>query len=287
MKIKIALFFLIILAINSFSEENLISIDTRKNITQDFLVSIESDNPKAVVLLFPGGSGRLKLYKDKNEWSLNNFLIRSREYFVKEDFIVVSMDAPSDKRDKNGMYYGFRTSDEHLVDIVSVIKYVKEKYNKPIWVVGTSRGTESVSNLAIKTKKLINGLVLTSSITVANQKGASLTNMHLEEISIPTLVIAHNNDECRITPPSGAKMIYAMLKSDMKVTYNNEKENISSTSGSKVIYEMLKENINKELKYFDGGESEGNPCKAFAHHGYFKIEKEVVKYISSFIENNI
>jgi hypothetical protein len=39
----------------------------------------------------------------------------------------------------------------------------------------------------------------------------------------------------------------------------------------------------KELIAFKGGESRGDPCDAFAYHGYNGIEREVVARIAGWI----
>ena len=39
----------------------------------------------------------------------------------------------------------------------------------------------------------------------------------------------------------------------------------------------------KELLSFDGGTSKGDPCEAFAHHGYAGIEGEVVAKIGAWV----
>ena len=39
----------------------------------------------------------------------------------------------------------------------------------------------------------------------------------------------------------------------------------------------------KALLAFEGGESRGDPCEAFAHHGFNGIEREVVFRIAEWI----
>ena len=39
----------------------------------------------------------------------------------------------------------------------------------------------------------------------------------------------------------------------------------------------------KELLAFTGGVSTGDPCQAFAHHGYNGLEDEVVRQISAWV----
>lgn len=55
--------------------------------------------------------------------------------------------------------------------------------------------------------KKTDGLVLTSSMSVSNRKGIAVTEMPLEKITVPTLVVAHRQDGCSKTPPEGAAQI--------------------------------------------------------------------------------
>ena len=124
---------------------------------------------------------------------------------------------------------------------------------------GTSRGTESATNLAINSKQKPDGLVLTSSMSEENNGGSSVTEMYLDQIKIPTLVVANEDDECRHTPPEGADDIAAMLTASKKV----------------------------EVKMFSGGDDPiSKPCRALSYHGFLGIEDDVVSHISDFIKSN-
>ena len=191
-------------------------------------------------------------------WGNNNFLVRTREKFVDKGFIVAVVDAPSDHQIKPGMLFGFRDSDEHITDIDHVIAYLKKQATLPVWLVGTSRGTESAANIAIESKQNPHGLILTSSMSVENNKGTAVTEMELEKITMPTFIVAHEDDGCHVTPPEGAQE----------------------------IKEMLTNSKNAEIKMFSGGDETGKPCKAMSYHGFLEIEDAVVNAISKFIKSN-
>lgn len=246
---------LIFLSTYLFSQE-LITLKTRDGIKQRFLLNETSANAKAVAILFSGGSGKLNFYKDKNDWNLGNFLIRSRELFNQNDIITLSVDSPS--KQKEGLANGFRTSKEHLEDISFVINYAKKNYpNLPLWLIGTSRGTVSAAYNAINQEN-INGLVLTSSLSIESKNTKPVTNLELDKLIIPTLLVQHEEDKCRVTPPSGAKEIFDKLT------------NVKS----------------KDLKFFTGGETKGKDCGPNSYHGFLGIEEEVVKYISDWIKSH-
>ena len=256
-------FVLILIAPQStHATEEIVSLDTRKNVKQQILL-IEPENPIANIILFAGGNGILKLTpgngKSVFKKGKNNFLVRSRGLFSQNSFTVAVVDAPSDRSDGNGMLFGFRTSAEHTEDIDHVISFLRKRNDKPVWLIGTSRGTESAAYAAIHSKHSPNGLVLTSSMTENNDKGIPIRELALDRITVPVLIVAHNDDDCRVTDPAGAVDIKEKLTNTKKV----------------------------EVKYFKGGLSrKSNVCGALSPHGFYGIEEEVVDFISSFIKNN-
>lgn len=256
-------YFLLYICFSCFSitimADETVVLSTRDGVTQRILW-MPRDDAVASVILFPGGGGRIKITDDGDIKIGGNFLVRTRDDFVNQKLNVAVFDAPSDHYTKKGMKTDFfRASTEHAEDISAVIDYIKKQDTVPIWLVGTSRGTESAANGAIRLADKIDGLVLTSSMTEENKKGVSLPEMQLHDIKVPTLVVHHEDDECRVTTPEGAVGIKDAL-----------------TSVSKVV-----------LKYFSGGDEPiSNPCKAKSAHGYLGIENEVVKYIADFIKTS-
>jgi len=240
------------------ADANLVSLDTRPGVVQDILVEQPNDS-KANLILFAGGKGKIKLSTSKYKTN-NNFLIRSRHLFAASNFITVLVDAPSDKQGKLGMLKGFRNSQQHLQDIEVVIDYIRSLNNKPIWLVGTSRGTESAAYVAVNLNSKIDGLVLTSSISKTNNKGTSVTDLDLDKLTVPVLAIHHKNDKCKTTKPEVIKDIH-------RKSYNSSRV---------------------ETRLFTGGDTpkSNNPCQARTYHGYFGIEDEVINFITSFINQN-
>ncbi len=241
------------------AQEELVTLEPRPGVSQKFLLT-KPDNPVASAILFAGGHGALNVSHHSGQtqfgWGMKNFLVRTRKDFAKHGLVIATVDAPSDR--KHGMYYGFRNSAQHVTDIETVIAYLKKSAGVPVWLIGTSRGTESAAYVAIHSKEEIGGLVLTSSMTEWNKKGQTVTSMALDQIKVPTLVVAHKDDECRFTPAAGAEKIAERLVNSPKV----------------------------EVKYFRGGYMpESKPCKALSAHGFFGIESRVVAAIADFIKS--
>ncbi len=255
---KLAFSLLLSFTVLPINAAELISLDTRVGVQQKFIL-MKPEKPVASVILFAGGKGALNITSSSTiNRGRRNFLVRSRELFLDKGFMVAVVDAPSDHQEKPWMFFGFRDSDEHVTDIDHVIKYLKEQANVPVWLVGTSRGTESAATIAIESKQKPHGLILTSSMTEENDKGSAITEMALEKITMPTLITAHEDDGCNKTPPEGAEEIKEMLTNVKKV----------------------------EIKMFTGGDETGKPCRAMSFHGYLDIEEIVVDHISKFIKAN-
>lgn len=236
-----------------------VDLTTRGDVTQRFLW-MPRDGAIASVILFSGGKGKIKVTDDGDIDKGGNFLVRSRSKFANHKLNVAVFDAPSDHYGKKGMKTdNFRYSNEHAEDIAAVVTYIKKKVNTPVWLVGTSRGTESAANGAISLIGQIDGLILTASMTEENNQGVSLPEMELHKITVPTLIISHEDDACHVTPPDGSEDIKDGLTKAPKV----------------------------EIKFFSGGdEPRSKPCKAKSAHGFLGIEGEVVTYIADFIKTN-
>ncbi|MBI4194433.1 MAG: hypothetical protein HY526_05075 [Betaproteobacteria bacterium] len=84
--------------------------------------------------------------------------------------------------------------------------------------------------------------------------------MSIGAIRIPTLVVHHENDECRICLFPDVKPLMAGLKSAPK---------------------------SRLLAFTGGGPPRGNPCEARHYHGFIGIEDEVVKAIADWIKASL
>jgi len=213
-------------------------------------------DPLAVAVLFAGGKGAMQLSQDGAiGWGRGNFLIRARPLFSRNGIITAIIDAPSDHpRDLDN---GFRSSPEHAADIGAVIGHLRQTYQVPVWLVGTSRGTVSVANAAARTGgRKPDGIVLTASVLVANRRGGQLFDFDLGAIALPVLIAHHRGDRCRVTPPDKIAALTAALKRARPL---------------------------KTLLY-EGGIATGNPCKARHYHGFNGIEDQVIADIAAWIK---
>lgn len=224
------------------------TVSPRPNASVRFLFLPQEHSVGSVIML-PGGTGYIGILDDGNIPEPGNFLVRTREMWRAQGFQVAIVDAPSDEP---GMSDGFRRSAEHSIDLAAVAAFLKQRAPVPVWLVGTSRGTISAAAAAIHLGESIDGVVLTSSMV----RGDSLLGLELERLSKPVLVVHHRDDVCKETPFSGVRRLLDRL-----------------------THAQVKALIAEE-----GGISQGNPCGAFAHHGYNGIESKVVKDIADWIQ---
>ncbi len=235
-----------------------VDIPTRAGVTQRFLL-LTPVAPKAAVILMAGGNGGLQIDSNGSmRWGGNNFLVRTRQMFADQGFLVAVVDAPSD-RQGGPFLSGFRQTPEHVEDIKSVIAWIRTQSGLPVWLVGTSRGTQSAAfvGIALSGAGGPDGLVLTSSILV-DPKGRSVNAMRLSELHIPVLVVHHEQDGCKLCP--------------------------FQETGT--LMEQLTNAPRKELLSIKGGDSFGDPCEGRAHHGFNGLDSQVVAQMTAWMLRN-
>ncbi len=246
-------------------ESTLISLQTPRGAKQAFIL-IKPQNPVAAVILFAGGHGALGLKSATTmAWGAQNFLVRTRDQFASQGFMVAVADAPSDHQGARGMNAVFRMSSAHANDIGAIVSYLKKQANVPVWLVGTSMGTFSAAGGGLDLKT-IDGVVLTSTITrshpnwnIRQSHPHGVASMRLSAITAPTLIVSHRNDGCDITPASDAPKLTKALTKSRKV----------------------------DVVLLDGGNApKSEPCQALAQHGFYGIEDRAVARIAQFIKAN-
>ena len=151
---------------------------------------------------------------------------------------------------------GFRQRPEHAADIKAVIAWVRSQANVPVWLVGTSRGTQSAAYVATRLEGADgpDGLVLSSTI-LSDDKGRPVPAMPLESLRIPVLVVHHEQDGCSHCAFSQIPVLMQKLESLPK----------------------------KQLLAFKGGANRGDACEAQSYHGFNGLENEVVAQTAGWI----
>ncbi len=234
-------------------QEQFVNLPTREGVTVPTWV-ITPRSARASVILFAGGGGKLQISEDGIRRK-GNFLIRSRHLFTEHGYMVLIPGVPTDQGD----LHLFRTSSEHAHDIKSMISWLrKHNPNKPVWLVGTSRGVLSVAGVAarLSPEHGPDGIILSASVTRPSNGGAdSLQDVDLEKVIVPTLLVHHEQDECYVTPF----------------------EDIPDLLGE---FNLVK---HKEIKSYQGGLNNGHECRAKSYHGFNGLEDMVVKDMSDWM----
>jgi hypothetical protein len=237
--------------------QKVIDIPTRAGVTQRF-VYLAPQNPSAAVILFAGGHGGLQIFQNGGfNWGEGNFLVRTRQLFAEHGLSVAVVDAPSD-RQSAPFLSGFRQTPEHVADIKAVIAWLRHEANIPVWLIGTSRGTQSAAFIATQLGAGDggpDGLVLTSTI-LSDRGSRPVPAMALQQLAISVLVVHHEQDGCKLCAYSEIPALMEKLSSAPR----------------------------KELLTMKGGNSRGDPCEAFAYHGFNGLEQEAVARIAAWIQ---
>jgi len=238
-----------------------VTVKTQRGVTQPFLFMMP-DKPKAGVILFVGGDGVLKLSGSGSIGeNKNNFLVRTFDTFTDQGLMVALVDVPSDMEKGNAV---FRIGTKHAGDMVSVIKYMQQQTNVPIWLVGTSMGSFSAASIAIKKQNLVAGLVLTSSVTrpekslkITKDYPDGVAGLNLKKFKKPALIVSHGKDTCEHSPPGDAAKLKSKLSNSPRV----------------------------DVVLLDGGKGrKSDVCEGLSRHGFYGIESDAVKAIAAFIQ---
>ena len=72
---------------------------------------------------------------------------------------------------------------------------------------GASRGTISAAALGASLGDIVQGFVLSSTVTNADRMGTGLSAFDFGSIKVPVLLVHHRDDGCRSSPYSGAERL--------------------------------------------------------------------------------
>lgn len=228
-------------------------LPTREGVTQSYLLSAPAaGEARAVAILLPGGAGKVDLERETARKVLDrgNFLVRTRRLFAGHGIAAAVMDAPSDQ--PRGMQDEFRLGGAHTEDIAKVAADLRARFpGLPLYLVGTSRGTISAAAAGARLGKGPDGVVLTSTVFLANRRGRpGLSGFDFSSIPVPLLFVHHVDDECNVTPYSAARRLA-------------DRYPLVSVSG--------------------GLPAQSQPCDAMSAHGFLGKEAETIGAIANWM----
>lgn len=208
---------------------------------------------KAVLVLLTGGDGHLDIRADGTIRIAGNFLVRTRERWAAQGFLVLIPDTPAGRPS----LADYRTSDGYKAVLAGIVAYAKSLSDKPIWLMGTSAGTPGALFGAASLGEVVHGAAISSAITLPSGNNRdTVFSVALERIRQPVLIQRHTDDHCFVTPPGNAPRIQSALTGAAAVA----------------------------LQSFSGGlPPASSPCEARAQHGFYGIEGEVVQAASGWM----
>lgn len=228
--------------------------------------TVAAEEGQISLVLLVGGGGHLNFDANGCPCALRgNSLVRSLPHFHSAGFATALVDAPSDHPGEDGLK-GFRLSSKHATDLGIVIADVRQRNKGPVWLVGTSRGTISAVNAAVRLtgSASADGLVLTSAVTSGGKGGKrpwavqTVFDVRLETIRMPVQVIGHAADDCPRTPPRLMNRITART--------NGAREQVVTVTGG------------------PGSKHTGlEACQSRTPHGFIDQEAVVASGIARFI----
>jgi len=212
--------------------------------------------PKAVIIMLPGGAGDVGLTLNGDIRHDTNFVIRTRKLWIARGYAVLIPDT-IDRANLRGL----RSSSRYERVIGRLVTFADDAVAAPVFLLGTSQGAIAAMNGAARAPQgSLAGLILTEAVSVQGGSHETVFDAAPEDVRIPALVVANRDDKCRVAPPDMAsKIAAAMHKSpDVKVI---------TVSGGTVL--------------------SARDCDSLSPHGYYGIEDRVVGVISDWIEGHL
>ncbi|MEY4099435.1 MAG: hypothetical protein RL300_606 [Pseudomonadota bacterium] len=216
-------------------------------------------NPKAkaTLVFIPGGEAHRGLTPETND--VRNPFDRMLKSLADPsitagNFNVVFFDSPSPMVDTT-MFPVSRTRPDHLSRIHSTVQFFYEKLQKPVWLMGHSRGGTSVTEYYKYLQNKGQASLVSGLIYSAGSDGSSLG----DKTPIPVLLLLHEKDGCR-TPAATQKIF----------------DDLREQGNDKTAFSIIKTGIS----------AAGDPCRS-GYHMYLGAQEEVTGIIDSFVAQHI
>ena len=214
--------------------------------------------PRAVLLMMPGGEGQIGLRPDSalDTPPRNSFGVIPRRLvdpqLTSGALHVVAVDSPYDLG--YGAQLPLRAARDHLVRIQSVVQFYREHFGLPVWVMGHSNGgfsiAEFVKHLKGRNKEdLVAGLIFSAARTSSNFGDGPF--------QWPALFVVSAEDGCTGTSAEGNERLYQRFR----------ERNAAPTEFVQVR---------------SAQPESGDPCRTGTHM-YHRAEEEVAKILDDFI----
>ena len=207
----------------------------------------EVDDPQFTLLVVLGGVGRVGFNEGTTgtrQATAQMVQLLTRKGAVPLRVNVAVFDSPVEL-----LPLRLRTEAEHLDRIESAVRFYRDRFKLPVWLMGHSNGTLSATGYLTSRQAAtpVAGAVLSGSVYQIDLK---------EGLDLPLLFLHHEEDGCRATPFSYARRNFERAKG-----YN------------KAMTELLT---------VTGGQEEGDPCRN-GKHMYLGAHEEAAGKLADFL----
>ncbi|HTJ91510.1 MAG TPA: alpha/beta hydrolase [Pararobbsia sp.] len=210
---------------------------------------------RGVIVMFPGGADELDIHSDGRIEHGDNFLVRTRDQWMARGYAIVEVDAI----DHQSMR-GLRSQPAYARVTQTILEFAARESGAPVWVMGTSQGSIAAVNAAAHASEAshLRGMILTESVSVLGASKETVFDPQPEAVRVRSLVVANDDDRCRVAPPSMADDIAKSLK-----------------------------NAPVEVLRVRGGTTQtSNTCGSLSPHGYLGIENTVIDAIVAWMQKS-
>ena len=242
--------------------QQVVEIPTRTNQSVRAIL-IRTPAAKGSLIMLAGGHGNLSIGRDGViAWGKGIHLVRARADFAKAGFNVLVPDIANDHKKGEEAVVDYRSSVAHAMDLGGLVAYMR-KLSGPVYLVGTDRGAVSVANAAVRlsASDRPDAIVITSGMLMnVTTKQASVERLvpGLQRLTLPTLLIAHTKDGCKLSNPNQPERFQRQFL----------------TSAKKV-----------DIKLIQGGVATvGDQCGAQTSHGFGGQDAEVIRTIADWLK---
>lgn len=192
--------------------DQVLSLNPRPEVKLDLLLwEPYPAKPDTVILLLPGGPGKLDLSQQNGQIKTATPYLYSKQRgaLLSTKAAVVVVNAPSDQAD---LTQSFRLSAAHAQDLSVAVAEVRRRFPAArLVLLAHSRGTLSAGAILQTMPEQVSAAILFAGLYQASQPGPDmpsagpgLSNMNWSEIKTPILAIHHQYDACPVAPYAAA-----------------------------------------------------------------------------------
>ncbi len=212
--------------------------------------------PRATLLMLPGGSGEVGLRQDGDLRHDANFVVRTRADWVRLGYAVLIPDTI----DRSNLR-GVRSTPAYGALVDALAAYAQKQVRAPVFLLGTSQGTIAAVNGAAHARPgLVSGVVLAEAVSVPGRFSTeTVFDADLQGVRVPVLVVADLADACDVAPPTMAPRVAAAMARSPSV----------------------------QVLTVGGGVQEAEKaCGSLSPHGYYGVEDEVVTRVGAWLRSH-